>query len=68
MCSSDLRCRVRCLGYHQQDISELPTKDLPWAELLLPSNTQNEIKPPKEGSWVFGFFKDGKKYQEPMIM
>jgi hypothetical protein len=62
------RCRVRCLGYHQQDIAELPTENLPWAQLLLPSNTQNEIKPPKEGSWVFGFFKDGKKYQEPMIM
>jgi len=62
------RCRVRCLGYHQQDVAELPTENLPWAQLLLPSNTQNEIKPPKEGSWVFGFFKDGKKYQEPMIM
>ena len=62
------RCKVRCLGFHQQNISELPTKDLPWAQLLIPPNSQNEIKPPKEGSWVLGFFKDGKRCQEPMII
>lgn len=62
------RCKVRCLGFHQQDIKQLETKDLPWAQLLIPPNSQNEIKPPKEGSWVLGFFKDGQKYQEPMIV
>lgn len=62
------RCRVRCLGYHQQDTKELPTDKLPWAQLLIPTNSQNEIKPPKEGSWVMGFFKDGDRCQEPMII
>jgi len=62
------RCRVRCLGFHQQDVSQLPTQSLPWAQLLIPPNSQNEIKPPKEGSWVLGFFKDGDKQQEPMIV
>lgn len=62
------RCRVRCLGFHEQDISELPTDMLPWAQLLIPANSQNEIKPPKEGSWVMGFFKDGERCQEPMII
>jgi len=62
------RCKVRCLGFHQQNTSELPTKNLPWAQLLIPANSQNEIKPPKEGSWVLGFFKDGNKCQEPMII
>jgi len=62
------RCRVRCLGYHQQDTKELKTEDLPWAQLLIPANSQNEIKPPKEGSWVMGFFKDGDRCQEPMII
>ena len=62
------RCKVRCLGFHQQDINELPTENLPWAQLLIPTNSQNEIKPPKEGSWVLGFFKDGKKCQEPMVI
>lgn len=62
------RCKVRCLGFHQQNNSELPTENLPWAQLLIPTNSQNEIKPPKEGSWVLGFFKDGSKCQEPMII
>ena len=30
------RCRVRCLGYHTDDRSQLPTEDLPWAHPLLP--------------------------------
>ena len=61
------RCKVRCLGFHQQSSTELPTEELPWAQLLIPANSQNEIKPPKEGSWVMGFFKDGDRCQEPMI-
>ncbi len=62
------RCKVRCLGFHTDDINSLPTEDLPWAQLLIPSNSDYEVKPPKEGSWVFGFFKDGKVCQEPMIL
>lgn len=62
------RCRVRCLGFHNEDIEELPTEDLPWAQLLIPANSDYEIKPPKEGSWVIGFFKDGKYCQKPMIL
>lgn len=62
------RCKVRCLGFHQQSSIELPTEELPWAQLLIPANSQNEIKPPKEGSWVMGFFKDGDRCQEPMII
>ena len=62
------RCKVRCLGFHQQNTSELPTENLPWAQLLIPTNSQNDVKPPKEGSWVLGFFKDGSKCQEPMII
>ena len=62
------RCKVRCLGFHQQNMKELPIEHLPWAQLLIPPNSQNEIKPPKEGSWVIGFFKDGVKCQEPMVI
>ena len=62
------RCRVRCFGFHTEDTTDLPTEDLPWAQMLLPPNSHYEIKCPKEGSWVIGFFKDGKKCQEPMIM
>ena len=62
------RCKVRCLGFHTEDLELLPTEDLPWAQLLIPPNSDYEIKPPKEGSWVLGFFKDGKDCQEPMIL
>ena len=30
------RVRVRCLGYHSSDLTELPTVDLPWAHVMHP--------------------------------
>ena len=62
------RCKVRCFGFHTENLETLPTEDLPWAQLLIPANSDYEIKPPKECSWVVGFFKDGKYCQEPMIL
>ena len=58
------RVRVRCLGYHTENVNELPTSDLPWASPLLPitSSGINGIGQTPlgllEGSWVVGFFKD----------
>ena len=40
------RVRVRCLGYHSENKTALPTADLPWAQPLLPT-TQSGIKGPK---------------------
>ena len=62
------RCKVRCLGFHTENLEDLKTEDLPWSHLLIPPNSDYEVKPPKEGSWVIGFFKDGKECQEPMIL
>ena len=28
------RVRVRCVGYHSDDLEEIPTKDLPWSWVL----------------------------------
>lgn len=61
------RCRVRCAGWHADDKSRLPTKDLPWASLSLPVNNSNTYTP-KEGDMVFGFFFDGENAQEPVIL
>jgi len=68
------RVRVRCIGYHTQDKTVLPTSDLPWAHPLQ-SITSSGIsgigQTPLglvEGSWVIGFFRDGKYAQEPVIM
>ena len=67
------RCKVRCLGYHTANTTELPTSDLPWAMPVLPitsSGISGLGQTPLglvEGSWVFGFFKDSY-LQEPMIL
>lgn len=68
------RCRVRILGYHLDNKEVLPTGDLPWA-MPMQSITSAGISGkgsaplgPLEGTWVVGFFLDGKDKQQPMIM
>ena len=67
------RVRVRCLGYHTEDLVKLPTKDLPWAHPMNPitSATVSGVGQTPlgvvEGTWVVGFFTDIDK-QQPMIM
>ena len=71
------RCRVRVLGYHtdnKEDGVGIPTADLPWATPSQPitSAAMNGVGTtpmgPVEGTWVFGFFRDGKNAQEPVII
>ena len=63
------RIRVRCFGYHTDDLTKLPTQDLPWAHVMLPPTAQvgafHNIKP---SDWVFGFFRDPDTLQQPVIM
>ena len=63
------RCRVRILGFHTEDKNEIPTDSLPWAYSAMPVNATPESTPtgPKEGTWVMGFFRDGKNAQEPVM-
>jgi len=68
------RVRVRCIGLHTDDKIELPTADLPWAQCVLPT-TSSAISglgaSPSflvEGSWVFGYFRDGENMQEPVVL
>ena len=68
------RVRVRCLGYHTEDLNKIPTETLPWAEVMHPitNPSMNGMgnTPPfmVEGTWVIGFFKDAIQKQEPIIM
>ena len=70
------RCRVRILGYHtdKKDINNIPTNKLPWATPSQPitSAAMNGIGTtptgPVEGTWVFGFFRDGKNAQDPVMI
>jgi len=67
------RVRVRALGYHSEDETNIPTKDLPWASVMMPvtagGNSGIGFSPHFliEGTWVVGFFRDPAK-QEPIIM
>jgi hypothetical protein len=62
------RCRVRCIGWHTFDRGLIPTVDLPWAHPIAPIGPNAEVSPPKEGDWVFGFFRDGDEAQQPVYM
>jgi hypothetical protein len=68
------RLRVRIVGVHTQDKLALPTTDLPWALCMLPitasgiSGIGQSAVGLVEGSWVFGFFRDGNFRQEPLIL
>ena len=67
------RVRVRCLGWHTEDLTSLPTGNLPWAHVMHPvtdpsmhgmGTTPSFLL---EGGWVVGFFRD-TEYQQPVII
>ena len=67
------RVRVRCLGWHTEDLTTMPTGDLPWAHVMHPvtdpsmhgmGTTPSFLL---EGGWVVGFFRD-TEYQQPVII
>jgi len=67
------RVRVRCFGYHTQDKGMVPTADLPWATVMLPTTSASfkgigKIHELVVGSWVVGFFRDGSSSQDPVVM
>ena len=68
------RLRVRCVGIHTDNKDDLPTSDLPWSQLIHPitsSGISGLGSSPGfvvEGTWVFGYFRDGNNMQEPMII
>ena len=68
------RVKVRCLGFHTDSITELPTTELPWAHVMHPvtdpsmhgmGNTPSFLV---EGTWVVGFFRDAEEKQQPLIL
>ena len=68
------RLKVRCLGYHTENLDKLPTTDLPWAHVMNPitsatvSGLGQSPLGAVEGSWVIGFFQDGTEAQMPVII
>ena len=68
------RCRVRILGWHTANKSELPTENLPWAYPVMPITSASQTNAgeapvgPVEGTWVMGYYRDGELAQEPVMM
>ncbi len=64
------RVKVRCIGYYDDSVA---VKDLPWATVMMPTTTASiqgngANHQLENGSWVVGFFRDGKSAQDPLIM
>ena len=68
------RVKVRCIGFHTDDKDEIPTDELPWAQVISPitsaaiSGIGTTPIGLVEGSHVFGFFRDGREGQEPVVL
>ena len=62
------RVQVRIFGWHTDNKSEIPTKDLPWAQPIIPTNVSHSSATIKEGQYVVGFFSDSFSAQAPVIM
>ena len=68
------RVQVRCLGYHTEDLNDIPSADLPWAHVMHPvtdpamQGMGNSPSFLTEGTWVVGFFRDANEKQQPVIL
>jgi hypothetical protein len=61
------RVQVRAFGLHTSTLTSIPSEDLPWAHVMMPTNTA-VVSTPKEGDYVIGFFLDGDSAQSPVVM
>ena len=68
------RVKVRIYSVHNEDKSQIPTKDLPWAMVLqtgsnaATSGVGYSGTGIVEGTWVFGLFLDEGEFQNPLVL
>ena len=68
------RLKVRCLGIHTSDKNKVSTADLPWASVALPvtssgiSGIGHSATGIVEGSWVWGYFRDGEYLMQELVV
>jgi hypothetical protein len=60
--------RVRIIGLHSLDKTQVPTESLPWAQVAKPTTGAMTTSGPREGDWVFGFFQDSEQAQIPVTI
>lgn len=67
------RVQVRIFGIHTDDVNDVPQRDLPWAQVMNPSNSHGVsgfgVMPHiQANAMVFGIFLDGSNSQLPLIL
>ncbi len=68
------RYKVRIIGLHDQGETEVPSDQLPWAQIMYPVTAgggqanAGATANLRQGMFVFGFFLDGQEQQVPVIM
>lgn len=68
------RYKVRIIGLHDQGETEIPSDQLPWAQVMYPVTggggqaNAGATANLRQGMFVFGFFLDGQEQQVPVIM
>ena len=68
------RVKVRCYNFHNINDTVLPTADLPWAHVVMPTTSASYqgkgVSPTflREGTTVLGFFADGESAQMPIVL
>jgi hypothetical protein len=68
------RYKVRIIGLHDQGETEIPSEQLPWAQVMYPvtagggQGASGQTPNLRQGNMVFGFFLDGQEQQVPVIM
>jgi uncharacterized protein YoxC len=68
------RYKVRIIGLHDQGETEIPSDQLPWAQIMYPvtagggQGASGQTPNLRQGNMVFGFFLDGQEQQVPVIM
>jgi hypothetical protein len=68
------RYKVRIIGLHDQGETEIPSDQLPWAQVMYPVTggggqaNAGATANLRQGMFVFGFFLDGMDQQVPVIM
>lgn len=63
------RLQVRIYGDHTDDLTALPTNELPWAQIVVPLTGHTNTMPSvRDGQLVFGYYADGIEKQVPIIL
>lgn len=67
------RIKISIHGIHSNSVNDIPHRDLPWAQVMMPGNYGSSsgrgvIPRINPGSQVFGVFLDGGSSQLPLIL